>query len=97
VAGSFDTVRHDRLLGKVARRVQDPEILQLLKRMLKASGKRGVPGWGDLAAPGEHLPDRSGCDAGAGQGGDPERRVDARGVRAVHRRPCEAEASVLAG
>ena len=43
LAAYFDTVRHDRLLGKVARRVQDPEILQLLKRMLKASGKRGVP------------------------------------------------------
>ena len=42
LAASFDTVRHDRLLGKVARRIQDPEILPLLKRMLKASGKRGV-------------------------------------------------------
>ena len=43
MAGYFDTVRHDRLLGKVARRVQDPEILHVLNRMLKASGKRGVP------------------------------------------------------
>jgi len=33
---------------KVARRVQDPEILHLLRLMLKASGKRGSPkaGWG---------------------------------------------------
>jgi RNA-directed DNA polymerase len=43
LAAYFDTVRHDVLLGKVARRVQDAEILHLLKRVLKASGKRGVP------------------------------------------------------
>ena len=43
VAAFFDTVRHDVLLGKVARRVQDGEILHLVKLMLKASGKRGVP------------------------------------------------------
>jgi retron-type reverse transcriptase len=47
LAAYFDTVRHDRLLGKVARRVQDPEILQLLKRMLKSLREtRGPPGWG---------------------------------------------------
>jgi len=49
VAVSFDTVRHDLLLGKVARRVQDGEILHLLKLMLKASGKRGVPQGGVLS------------------------------------------------
>jgi hypothetical protein len=43
LAAYFDTVRHDLLAGKVARRVQDGEILRLLKLMLKASGKRGVP------------------------------------------------------
>src|SRR6058998_1341475 len=43
LAAYFDTVRHDLLLGKVARRVQDAEILHLLKLVLKASGKRGVP------------------------------------------------------
>src|SRR5438093_2689609 len=43
VAAFFDNVRHDLLLGKVARRVQDAEILHLLKLVLKASGKRGVP------------------------------------------------------
>jgi RNA-directed DNA polymerase len=43
VAAYFDTVRHDLLLGKVARRVEDAEILHLLKVMLKASGARGVP------------------------------------------------------
>jgi len=38
----FDTVRHHIVLEKVARRVSDPEVLWLLKLMLKASGKQGV-------------------------------------------------------
>ncbi len=48
LAAYFDTVRHDLLLAKVARRVQDGEILHLLKLMLKAAGKRGVPQGGEL-------------------------------------------------
>ena len=39
----FDTVRHDILLAKVAKRVDDAEVLRLLKMILKSSGKRGVP------------------------------------------------------
>ena len=39
----FDNVRHDRLLDKVAQRVDDADIMHLLKTMLKASGKKGVP------------------------------------------------------
>ena len=39
----FDHVRHDLLLAKVARRVNDRDVLALLKQMLKASGKMGVP------------------------------------------------------
>ena len=49
LAADFDTVRHDLLLGKVARRVQDGAILHRLKLMLKASGKRGVPQGGVLS------------------------------------------------
>ena len=45
----FDTVRHDVLLGKVARRVNDDEVMRLLKLMLKASGKRGVPQGGVIS------------------------------------------------
>jgi len=45
----FDTVRHDLLLAKVARRVQDREVLYLLKTILKASGKRGVPQGGVIS------------------------------------------------
>ena len=42
MAASFDNVRHDRLLEKVAQRVDDADIMHLLKVMLKASGKKGV-------------------------------------------------------
>jgi RNA-directed DNA polymerase len=49
LATYFDSVRHDRLLEKVARRVQDGAILHLLKLMLKASGKRGVPQGGVIS------------------------------------------------
>ena len=34
---SFDNVRHDRLLAKVARRVDDVDVMHLLKIMLKAN------------------------------------------------------------
>lgn len=39
----FDTVRHDLLLTKIARRVNDDDMLWLCKRILKAGGKRGLP------------------------------------------------------
>lgn len=38
-----DTVRHDLLLAKLARRIQDDEVLWLSKVILKAGGKRGLP------------------------------------------------------
>ena len=38
----FDTIRHDRLLAKVAQRINDDRVLHLLKLILKASGKRGL-------------------------------------------------------
>ena len=44
----FDNVRHDRLLEKVAQRVDDADVMHLLKVMLKASGKKGVPQGGVL-------------------------------------------------
>jgi RNA-directed DNA polymerase len=45
----FDNVRHDRLLAKVAQRVDDAGIMHLLKVMLKASGKKGVPQGGVIS------------------------------------------------
>ena len=45
----FDNVRHDRLLEKVAKRVEDADIMHLLKVILKASGKKGVPQGGVIS------------------------------------------------
>jgi RNA-directed DNA polymerase len=45
----FDNVRHHILLEKVARRVKDPDVLHLLKMILKASGKKGVPQGGVIS------------------------------------------------
>ena len=45
----FDNVRHHILMEKVARRVQDPQVLHLLKMILKASGKKGVPQGGVIS------------------------------------------------
>jgi len=45
----FDNVRHDLLLAKVAQRISDADVLHLLKMMLKASGKKGVPQGGVIS------------------------------------------------
>ena len=45
----FDSVRHDVLLTKVARRVQDHDVLRLLKLILKSTGKQGVPQGGVIS------------------------------------------------
>jgi RNA-directed DNA polymerase len=45
----FDTVRHHLLLDKVARRINDNEVMRLLKLMLTASGKQGVPQGGVIS------------------------------------------------
>jgi RNA-directed DNA polymerase len=45
----FDNVQHYLLLEKVARRVQDDEVMQLLKTMLTATGKKGVPQGGVIS------------------------------------------------
>jgi RNA-directed DNA polymerase len=45
----FDNVQHDLLLKKVASRVRDTEVMHLLKLILKASGKKGVPQGGVIS------------------------------------------------
>ena len=45
----FDSVRQDLLLAKVAQRVSDEDVLHLLKIILKASGKLGVPQGGVIS------------------------------------------------
>ncbi len=39
----FDTIRHDRMLTKVARRISDGQVLAMVKQFLKSTGKQGVP------------------------------------------------------
>jgi RNA-directed DNA polymerase len=45
----FDNVQHYLLLEKVARRVQDGAVMHLLKMILKATGKKGVPQGGVIS------------------------------------------------
>jgi RNA-directed DNA polymerase len=45
----FDTVRHHLLLDKVALRVRDDDVMHLLRQILKASGKQGVPQGGVIS------------------------------------------------
>jgi RNA-directed DNA polymerase len=45
----FDNVQHFLLLGKVARRVRDNDVMHLLNMMLKATGKQGVPQGGVIS------------------------------------------------
>lgn len=45
----FDNIKHHILLMKVSRRVNDPKIMKLLKMILKANGKKGVPQGGVIS------------------------------------------------
>jgi RNA-directed DNA polymerase len=45
----FDNIRHYNLLEKVARRVNDSEVMHLLKLIVKATGKKGVSQGGVLS------------------------------------------------
>jgi RNA-directed DNA polymerase len=45
----FDNVQHYLLLTKVAKRVQDGAVMRLLKMILKATGKKGVPQGGVIS------------------------------------------------
>jgi RNA-directed DNA polymerase len=49
LASYFDTIQHTQLLRQIARRVQDPAVLHLVKQVLKAGGKRGVPQGGPFS------------------------------------------------
>ena len=45
----FDNVQHNLLLEKAARRIQDATVMGLLKMILKATGKKGVPQGGVIS------------------------------------------------
>src|ERR1700694_2394955 len=44
----FDTIRHSVLLDRIAQRIQDPQVLHLVKQIIKVGGKIGVPQGGPL-------------------------------------------------
>jgi RNA-directed DNA polymerase len=45
----FDSIRHSVLLDKIAKRVQDPQVLHLIKQIIKVGGNVGVPQGGPLS------------------------------------------------
>jgi RNA-directed DNA polymerase len=45
----FDNVQHSLLVEKVAKRVWDDQVMRLLKMILKATGKKGVPQGGVIS------------------------------------------------
>ena len=45
----FDTIQHSILLSKIARRVEDPQVLHLVKQIVNVGGKIGVPQGGPLS------------------------------------------------
>jgi group II intron reverse transcriptase/maturase len=45
----FDTIRHSVLLDKIAKRIQDSKVMQLVKQIIKAGGKIGVPQGGPFS------------------------------------------------
>jgi RNA-directed DNA polymerase len=77
LAAYFDSVRHDLLLVKVARRVND--------RAESCREARGSSGWRGFPPPQPHRSHGGRCDAGAGQGGHGQRHAHVRGVRALRR------------
>jgi len=49
LSGYFDNIRHHILLEKIGRRVQDDEVMHLIKIILKANGSKGVPQGGVIS------------------------------------------------
>ena len=45
----FDNIRHSVLLEQIAKRVQDPQVMHLVKQIIKVGGKVGVPQGGPFS------------------------------------------------
>jgi len=45
----FDNIKHAVLLEKIAKRVQDPQVMHLIKQIINVGGKVGVPQGGPLS------------------------------------------------
>jgi group II intron reverse transcriptase/maturase len=46
----FDMIRHSVLLDKIAKRIDDPQVMHLVKQIIKVGGKVGVPQGGPITA-----------------------------------------------
>jgi RNA-directed DNA polymerase len=81
LASYFDNVQHSLLLEKVARRVQDDAVMHLLKMILKATGKNGVPQGGVISPlPGNLYLNEVDQDAGEGGAHHAKGQVNQRSV-----------------
>lgn len=49
LSGYFDNIRHHILFKKIARRVNDNDVMHLIKLICKANGKKGVPQGGVIS------------------------------------------------
>jgi len=49
LARYFDTIQHAKLLCLIAKRIQDPEVLKLVKQIIGATGRVGVPQGGPFS------------------------------------------------
>lgn len=45
----FDTIRHSVLLDKIAKRIQDPRVMHLVRQIIKVGAKLGVPQGGPFS------------------------------------------------
>jgi len=45
----FDTIRHSVLLDKIAKRIQDPQVMHLVRQIIQVGGKIGVPQGGPFS------------------------------------------------
>ena len=45
----FDSIQHSILLDKIAKRVNDPDVMRLVKQVIKTAGKVGVPQGGPFS------------------------------------------------
>lgn len=83
----FDTVRHDILLSKISLRVNDAEVMHLLKADTENGRKtRGSPGRTVVPVVKQHLPQRGGQNAGTGEGGHIRRWISAHRICEMGRR-----------
>jgi RNA-directed DNA polymerase len=87
----FDSVQHHLLLEKIARRIQDADVMRLLKLILKSSGKKGVPQGGVISPVLSNVYLNEVDKSGKGDRNDAARTVHAGSICEVCRRPGDTD------